>query len=51
MGLRPSECALFEDTGAGVQAGKAAGCKVVGIRSPDILQQAVRVIAGLYELI
>ncbi|WP_019640149.1 hypothetical protein [Paenibacillus fonticola] len=41
----------IEDAAAGVQAGKAAGCKVVGIDSHDILQQADRVIAGLYELI
>lgn len=51
LGLRPSECVVFEDAAAGVQAGKAAGCKVVGIGSPDILHQADRVIAGLYELI
>lgn len=51
LGLRPSECVVFEDAAAGVQAGKAAGCKVVGIGSSDILHQADRVIAGLYKLI
>ncbi|GAA0136826.1 beta-phosphoglucomutase [Paenibacillus sp. YSY-4.3] len=51
LGLKPSECVVFEDAAAGVQAGKAAGCKVVGIGSPGILHEADRVIAGLYELI
>ncbi|WHX49912.1 beta-phosphoglucomutase [Paenibacillus woosongensis] len=51
LGLRPFECVVFEDAAAGVEAGKAAGCKVVGIGSPGILHQADRVIAGLYELI
>lgn len=51
LGLEPSECVVFEDAAAGVQAGKAAGCKVVGIGSPDVLHGADRVIAGLDELI
>ncbi|MFD3261206.1 beta-phosphoglucomutase [Paenibacillus lentus] len=51
LGLEPPECVVFEDAAAGVQAGKAAGCKVVGIGSPDVLHGADRVIAGLDELI
>ncbi|MEK5479732.1 beta-phosphoglucomutase [Paenibacillus sp. FSL R5-0407] len=50
LGLEPSECVVFEDAAAGVQAGKAAGSKVVGIGSADILAKADRVINGLYEL-
>lgn len=50
LGLEPSECVVFEDAAAGVQAGKAAGSKVVGIGSADILAEADRVINGLYEL-
>lgn len=49
--LEPSECVVFEDAAAGLRAGKAAGCKVVGIGSPDVLHEADRVIAGLDELI
>lgn len=50
LGLEPSACVVFEDAAAGVQAGKAAGSKVVGIGSADILAEADRVINGLYEL-
>lgn len=50
LGLDPSDCVVFEDAAAGVQAGKAAGSKVVGIGSADILAEADCVINGLYEL-
>lgn len=49
--LAPSQCVVFEDAEAGVQAGKAAGCQVVGIGNPDILKEADIVVAGLYELL
>ncbi|RCX16236.1 beta-phosphoglucomutase [Fontibacillus phaseoli] len=51
LGLEPSECVVFEDAAAGVQAGISAGSKVVGIGSADILAEADRVIGGLYELV
>ncbi|MNN79361.1 Beta-phosphoglucomutase [compost metagenome] len=50
LGLDPADCVVFEDAAAGVQAGKAAGCKVVGIGSPDILHEADHVIRGLHAL-
>jgi mannitol-1-/sugar-/sorbitol-6-phosphatase len=31
LGFRPADCVVFEDAPAGVQAGRAAGCHVVGI--------------------
>lgn len=31
LGLDPSECIVFEDAKAGIEAGKAAGCKVVAV--------------------
>jgi beta-phosphoglucomutase len=51
LGLQPDECVVFEDAEAGVQAGKAAGMKVVGIGKPEVLKEADWVIKGLYELL
>lgn len=49
--LQPEDCVVFEDAEAGVEAGKAAGMKVVGIGKPEILKQADLVVAGLHELL
>ncbi|OBZ18980.1 beta-phosphoglucomutase [Bacillus sp. FJAT-27264] len=49
--LQPEECVVFEDAEAGVEAGKAAGMKVVGIGKPEILKEADLVVAGLHELL
>ncbi|AIQ37052.1 beta-phosphoglucomutase [Paenibacillus sp. FSL R5-0345] len=51
LGLQPDECVVFEDAEAGVQAGKAAGMKVVGIGKPEVLKEADMVVKGLYELL
>ncbi|MEX1659395.1 HAD-IA family hydrolase, partial [Streptomyces pseudovenezuelae] len=29
--MAPAECVVFEDSGAGIAAGKAAGMRVVGV--------------------
>ena len=48
--LAPTECVVFEDAIAGVEAGKAGGMKVVGIGSPEILTKADLVVSGLHEM-
>jgi mannitol-1-/sugar-/sorbitol-6-phosphatase len=43
LGVAPAECVVFEDSGAGIAAGKAAGMPVVGIgpragtHGPDVV--------------
>ncbi len=44
--LLASECIVFEDAVAGVEAGKRAGMKVIGIGKPDVLNEADWVIDG-----
>lgn len=48
--ISPSSCVVFEDAVAGVEAARAAGMKVVGIGSPDILRNADLVVGGLLAL-
>jgi beta-phosphoglucomutase-like phosphatase (HAD superfamily) len=42
LGFAPGECLVVEDTPAGIQAGKAAGCRVLAVRTtmPEHLLQA-----------
>jgi mannitol-1-/sugar-/sorbitol-6-phosphatase len=50
LGFKPSECLVIEDAPAGIQAGQAAGMKVIGIASTyaaKFLQQADGIIAKL----
>jgi beta-phosphoglucomutase len=51
LGLSPEECIVFEDAAAGVEAGKLAGMRVVGIGKLEVLNRADLVIKGLYELV
>jgi beta-phosphoglucomutase len=42
----PSQCVVFEDAVAGVEAAHRAGMKCIGVGEPDILSEADRVIPG-----
>lgn len=50
LGVEASQCVVFEDAEAGVEAALAAGMKCVGIGSPDILSKADLVISGLDQM-
>ncbi len=50
LGVNPSECIVFEDAEAGVEAALNAGMRCIGIGDPVILRKAHRVVAGLHEM-
>lgn len=53
LNFKPEHCVVFEDSLSGVQAGKAAGCKVVGItttHTPEELKDTDLVIDNFIDL-
>ena len=48
--VKPSECIVFEDAEAGVEAALAGGMKCVGIGEPQILNKANLVINGFENI-
>lgn len=53
LSVGPSHCVVVEDTPAGIQAGKAAGMKTIGIastRSKELLHQADVVVQQLADI-
>jgi len=50
LGCKPSECVVFEDAVAGVEAAKNGGMKAIGIGDAETLKQADLVVGGLDEL-
>jgi len=50
LSVDPSECVVFEDAVAGIQAAINAGMRCVGIGSPQVLTQADMVVPGLNHI-
>jgi sugar-phosphatase len=53
LGFRPAECVVVEDAPSGVGAGKAAGCRVLGVlgtHTAEELSEADWVVPSLEEL-
>ncbi|MFJ8537831.1 HAD family hydrolase [Streptomyces sp. NPDC093591] len=48
LGVAPGDCVVFEDSGAGIEAGRSAGMRVVGVGAraglyaPDVLVEDLR---------
>jgi sugar-phosphatase len=50
LGFRPEECVVVEDAPSGVGAGRAAGCRVLGVlgtHSAEELREAEWVVGSL----
>lgn len=50
LGVDASECVVFEDAEAGIEAALRAGMYCVGVGSPENLGKANLVISGLHEM-
>jgi len=50
LGLPPTDCCVFEDAPAGVQAAKSAGMKVIGVGNPEALKAADTVIPNFLNM-
>ncbi|MBF0196594.1 MAG: beta-phosphoglucomutase [Planctomycetes bacterium] len=50
LGVAPSDCIVFEDAEAGVEAAIRGGMKCVGVGSPEVLARADMVISNFNEL-
>jgi len=51
-GLRisPRDIVVFEDAEAGITSAKTAGCKTIGVGSPDNVGEADKIVDGLHEI-
>lgn len=50
LGVDPADCVVFEDSGAGIAAGRAAGMRVVGIGPRAGLHQPDVVVRDLTQV-
>lgn len=46
LGVAPSDCVVFEDAVAGIEAAHRGGMKAIGVGSPEVLGEAEAVIPG-----
>lgn len=51
LGLDPKDCCVFEDSQAGIEAARAAGCEVIAIDKSHILTDADKYVTCLAELL
>ena len=51
LGLDPKDCCVFEDSQAGIEAARAAGCSVIAIDKSHILTDADKYVTCLAELL
>jgi beta-phosphoglucomutase len=51
LGVAPTDCVVYEDAAAGVEAAKAGGMQAVGIGRPENLPRADLVVPGLHALL
>lgn len=51
LGLNPKDCCVFEDSQAGIEAARAAGCSVIAIDKSHILTDADKYVTCLAELL
>jgi len=50
MKLHPSDCIVFEDAQAGIEAAIAGGMRCVGVGNPELLGKANLVIPDLKKI-
>jgi len=50
MGIAPEHCLVFEDAQSGIEAAKNGGMRAIGVDSQKVLQNADRLIPGLYDI-
>ncbi len=50
LGIDPSECVVFEDAQAGLEAAHAGGMKAVAVGRPEDLNGYDAIVAGLFEV-
>ena len=50
LSVAVEDCVVFEDAEAGIEAAKRAGMKAIGIGSPEVLNEADKVLTGFQRI-